>query len=83
MNPHKNVAARSGRWSAQHRRTAILVAVLIDATSCPPCAAGHDEAPGRPANWYLPKRLRWLPKLEHEAAGEPARAWPRAHPEVS
>ena len=25
-------------------------------------------------NWYLPKRLSWLPKLSHEGAPEPARA---------
>jgi hypothetical protein len=25
-------------------------------------------------NWYLPKRLHWLPKLSHEGAPEPARA---------
>jgi uncharacterized membrane protein YdfJ with MMPL/SSD domain len=25
-------------------------------------------------NWYLPKRLRWLPKIAHEPAAEPARA---------
>jgi RND superfamily putative drug exporter len=25
-------------------------------------------------NWYLPKRLSWLPKLEHERAPEPAKA---------
>ncbi len=25
-------------------------------------------------NWYLPKRLRWLPKIAHEPAVEPARA---------
>jgi RND superfamily putative drug exporter len=23
-------------------------------------------------NWYLPKRLSWLPKLEHEAEPVPA-----------
>ena len=25
-------------------------------------------------NWYLPKRLSWLPELKHEAEVEPARA---------
>jgi uncharacterized membrane protein YdfJ with MMPL/SSD domain len=25
-------------------------------------------------NWYLPKRLRWLPRLDHEAAPQPAQA---------
>ncbi len=25
-------------------------------------------------NWYLPKRLHWLPKFEHESAPEPSRA---------
>jgi RND superfamily putative drug exporter len=25
-------------------------------------------------NWYLPKRLEWLPKVGHERAPEPAAA---------
>ena len=25
-------------------------------------------------NWYLPRRLGWLPKFEHERAPEPAKA---------
>jgi hypothetical protein len=25
-------------------------------------------------NWYLPRRLSWLPKISHEGAPEPARA---------
>jgi RND superfamily putative drug exporter len=25
-------------------------------------------------NWYLPKRLEWLPKISHDAAPQPARA---------
>jgi RND superfamily putative drug exporter len=25
-------------------------------------------------NWYLPRKLRWLPRLDHEPSVEPARA---------
>jgi RND superfamily putative drug exporter len=25
-------------------------------------------------NWYLPKRLSWLPRIEHEPAAAPAAA---------
>jgi uncharacterized membrane protein YdfJ with MMPL/SSD domain len=31
-------------------------------------------------NWYLPKWLQWLPRLEHEAAPEPAEAAPALRP---
>jgi RND superfamily putative drug exporter len=25
-------------------------------------------------NWYLPRKLDWLPRLDHEGAPEPAKA---------
>jgi hypothetical protein len=52
------LAARAAHWSARHRKTAIfgwLAFVVIAAMKL----LGQ-------ANWYLPERLNWLPRFEHE-----------------
>ena len=54
----------------------LAVAVLIDATIVRAVLLPASMKLLGDWNWYLPKRLEWLPKvpLEHEAAPQPSRA---------
>ena len=51
----------------------LAVAVLIDATLVRAVLLPAAMTLLGDRNWYLPKRLHWLPKFEHEAVPEPAR----------
>ena len=51
----------------------LAVAVLIDATLVRAVLLPAAMKLLGERNWYLPKRLHWLPKFEHEPAPEPAR----------
>jgi RND superfamily putative drug exporter len=51
-------------------------AVIIDATIVRAVLLPATMTLLGDANWYLPKWLEWLPKLEHEEASEPAQAVP-------
>jgi RND superfamily putative drug exporter len=48
----------------------LAVAVLIDATIVRAVLLPATMKLLGEANWYLPSRLQWLPRLEHEAAPE-------------
>jgi len=48
------------------------IAILIDATIVRAILLPASMKLLGAANWYLPKRLNWLPKLEHEAVPAPA-----------
>jgi uncharacterized membrane protein YdfJ with MMPL/SSD domain len=50
----------------------LAAAVLIDATIVRAVLLPATMKLLGDANWYLPKWLEWLPRLEHEAAVEPA-----------
>ena len=52
----------------------LAVAILIDATIVRAVLLPAAMKLLGDRNWYLPKRLDWLPKLSHEGAPEPARA---------
>ena len=52
----------------------LAVAVLIDATIVRGVLLPAAMKLLGDWNWYLPKRLRWLPKIAHEPVIEPARA---------
>jgi RND superfamily putative drug exporter len=52
----------------------LAVAVLIDATIVRAVLLPATMKLLGDWNWYLPKRLHWLPELQHEGAVEPARA---------
>jgi putative drug exporter of the RND superfamily len=52
----------------------LAVAVLIDATIVRGVLLPAAMKLLGDWNWYLPKRLRWLPKIAHEPVVEPARA---------
>jgi RND superfamily putative drug exporter len=54
----------------------LAAAVLIDATVIRAVLLPASMKLLGEANWYLPKRLQWLPKvqLEDEVKAEPARA---------
>jgi uncharacterized membrane protein YdfJ with MMPL/SSD domain len=52
----------------------LAVAVLIDATIVRAVLLPATMKLLGDWNWYLPKRLHWLPKFAHEPAVEPARA---------
>jgi RND superfamily putative drug exporter len=54
----------------------LAAAVLIDATVIRAVLLPASMKLLGEANWYLPKRLQWLPKvkLEQEVEAEPARA---------
>jgi uncharacterized membrane protein YdfJ with MMPL/SSD domain len=52
----------------------LAVAVLIDATIVRGVLLPAAMKLLGDWNWYLPKRLRWLPEIAHEPAVEPARA---------
>jgi RND superfamily putative drug exporter len=51
----------------------LAVAILIDATLVRAVLLPAAMKLLGERNWYLPRRLRWLPKFEHELP-EPARA---------
>jgi uncharacterized membrane protein YdfJ with MMPL/SSD domain len=50
----------------------LAAAVLIDATVVRAVLLPATMKLLGDANWYLPRWLEWLPRLEHEAAAEPA-----------
>jgi uncharacterized membrane protein YdfJ with MMPL/SSD domain len=52
----------------------LAVAVLIDATIVRAVLLPATMKLLGDRNWYLPKRLQWLPKLDHEPKAEPAKA---------
>jgi RND superfamily putative drug exporter len=52
----------------------LAAAILIDATLVRAVLLPAAMKLLGERNWYLPKRLSWLPKLSHEGAPEPARA---------
>ena len=52
----------------------LAVAVLIDATLVRAVLLPATMKLLGDWNWYLPKRLDWLPRLEHEQAPEGAKA---------
>jgi uncharacterized membrane protein YdfJ with MMPL/SSD domain len=54
----------------------LAAAVLIDATVIRGVLLPATMKLLGDANWYLPRRLNWLPKLAHEAAGEGERLRP-------
>ena len=49
----------------------LAVAVLIDATIVRAVLLPATMKLLGDRNWYLPKRLHWLPKFEHEPQVEP------------
>jgi putative drug exporter of the RND superfamily len=49
----------------------LAVAILIDATIVRAVLLPATMKLLGDRNWYLPKRLSWLPKLEHERGVEP------------
>ncbi len=57
----------------------LAVAILIDATVIRAVLLPAVMRLLGDANWYLPKRLRWLPRVAHEPAGEPRLAHEPAH----
>jgi len=52
----------------------LAVAILIDATIVRAVLLPATMKLLGDWNWYLPKRLSWLPSVRHESAPEPARA---------
>jgi uncharacterized membrane protein YdfJ with MMPL/SSD domain len=52
----------------------LAAAILIDATIVRAVLLPAAMKLLGERNWYLPRRLQWLPKLSHEGAPEPARA---------
>jgi RND superfamily putative drug exporter len=52
----------------------LAVAILIDATLVRAVLLPATMKLLGEWNWYLPRGLRWLPKVAHEPAREPARA---------
>jgi uncharacterized membrane protein YdfJ with MMPL/SSD domain len=52
----------------------LAAAILIDATIIRAILLPASMKLLGQANWYLPKRLSWLPKLEHEPEAAPAAA---------
>jgi uncharacterized membrane protein YdfJ with MMPL/SSD domain len=52
----------------------LAVAILIDATLVRAILLPASMKLLGDRNWYLPKRLSWLPRIEHHAAVEPAAA---------
>ena len=52
----------------------LAAAVLIDATIVRAVLLPATMKMLGDWNWYLPKRLSWLPKFEHDRAPEPAKA---------
>jgi RND superfamily putative drug exporter len=52
----------------------LAAAVLIDATIIRAVLLPASMKLLGDWNWYLPKRLEWLPKVGHERAPEPAAA---------
>jgi RND superfamily putative drug exporter len=52
----------------------LAAAILIDATIVRAVLLPATMKLLGKWNWYLPKRLEWLPKISHDAAPQPARA---------
>ena len=53
----ENFTARAGRWSAAHRRAAVLDATVVRAILLPATMKLLGDW-----NWYLPHGLGWLPQ---------------------
>jgi RND superfamily putative drug exporter len=68
------VFATLGAVEFKQMGVGLAVAVLIDATLVRGVLLPATMKLLGKWNWYLPKRLRWLPKLEHEPLPEPSRA---------
>jgi hypothetical protein len=62
-----NMTARAARWSASHRRKAVLgwLATVVRAVLLPATMSLLGDW-----NWYLPRWLEWLPRLSAEAPVE-------------
>ena len=58
----------------------LAVAVLIDATIVRAVLLPASMKLLGNANWYLPRWLEWLPRLEHEPSAEPIEATPALEP---
>ena len=52
----------------------LAVAILLDATLVRAVLLPAAMKLLGERNWYLPRRLHWLPKWEHETAPEPMHA---------
>jgi uncharacterized membrane protein YdfJ with MMPL/SSD domain len=52
----------------------LSVAILLDATIVRGVLLPATMKLLGKWNWYLPKRLEWLPKISHDPTPEPARA---------
>ncbi len=52
----------------------LAVAILIDATLVRAVLLPASMKLLGERNWYLPRKLRWLPKFDHETTPEGARA---------
>jgi uncharacterized membrane protein YdfJ with MMPL/SSD domain len=52
----------------------LAVAILIDATLVRAVLLPATMKLLGDRNWYLPRKLRWLPKFDHEPAPEGAKA---------
>ena len=50
------------------------MAILIDATLVRAVLLPATMKLLGDRNWYLPRKLQWLPKFDHEPAVEPSRA---------
>jgi putative drug exporter of the RND superfamily len=60
----------------------LAVAVLLDATIVRAILLPAVMALLGERNWYLPRWLGWLPRIEHGATSEPAPAQPAREPAV-
>jgi RND superfamily putative drug exporter len=68
------VFATLGAIEFKQMGVGLAVAVLIDATIVRAVLLPATMKLLGKWNWYLPKRLHWLPRLEHEPLPEPARS---------
>ena len=59
----------------------LAVAILIDATIVRAVLLPATMKLLGKWNWYLPKRLHWLPEFRHEPLPEPSRASPEGDPD--
>jgi RND superfamily putative drug exporter len=69
-----SVFATLGAIEFKQMGVGLAVAVLIDATIVRAVLLPATMKLLGRWNWYLPKRLQWLPRLEHEPLPEPSRS---------
>ena len=71
-----SIFATLGALMLKELGVGLAVAVLIDATIVRAVLLPASMKLLGDWNWYLPKRLQWLPRirLEHEVKADPARA---------